>query len=148
LAQEFAGGNARTARTTGNEPGAVSCHEAAPGEFKGENEMGKINPPAGRMPSLSYAEKAVEESQPSEVETLPMQVTHAQMVEQSLSRCPGVGQGRNLAREFPAGRELPTREGGISLSDLVERSKSLPGSGGTTTEARASERIESKLSNQ
>jgi hypothetical protein len=100
--------------------------------------MEKINPPAGRMPSLSYAAKAVEEPHPGEVETIPMVVTHAELIEQSLSRCPGVGQGRNLAREFPAGRELPDTEGGITRADLVERSLGvLPGTGGSTVAAKA-----------
>jgi hypothetical protein len=109
--------------------------------------MEKINlsPSAGPMPSLSYAEKAIEAPQPSEVETLPMQITHAEMIEQSLSRCPGIGQGRNLAREFPAPRELPNTEGGITRAEMVEQSQGvLPGTGGSTVAAKVNPRVEPK----
>jgi hypothetical protein len=107
--------------------------------------MEKINPGAGRMPALSYAEKAVAPEQVSEVETLPMQVTHAELIEQSLSRCPSIGQGRNLAREFPAPRELPNTEGGVTRAEMVEQSQGvLPGTGGSTVAAKVNPRVEPK----
>ena len=40
------------------------------------------------MPELSYSTPPVAPKQPPEVETIPMVVTHAEMLAQSLTRCP------------------------------------------------------------
>jgi hypothetical protein len=98
------------------------------------------------MPALSFAEKAVAPEQVSEVESLPMQITHAQMIEQSLRRSPGIGNKAGIpTMEYPAARELPIPEGSISRAELVRQSlEPLPGTGGTTVAAKVNPRVAPK----
>jgi hypothetical protein len=73
-----------------------------------------------------------------ELETIPMQISHAEMLADALTRAPGY-QGPSSSMPFPAPRNLGRSDGSVSASELAQQSRGvLPGTGGSTVEAKAS----------